>query len=189
MCVFPLYFWLLKLSLKEWCIPGLGSHVFPQYFLSISSVFPQYFWRNNICLVWVLCVFLPNWESQVTNCAWGCCSMVAILGGMLGENREKLRWRGKLLGKQSKLATVGEKIMQRCNGGEIFGESNSSLYLFLLPGATIKPSPPNCIEALIINRTALKKATYYCPTFNFEFAFCLRFLHIIFCILHIAFYI
>jgi len=123
--------------------------------------------------------------------------MVAIFGGMLGENREKLLWWGKLLGKQSKLATVGEKIMQRCNGGEkimqrcnggeIFGESNSSLYLFLLPGATIKPSPPNCIEALIISRTALKKATYYCPTFNFEFAFCLRFLHIIFCILHFTF--
>ena len=113
--------------------------------------------------------------------------MVAIFGGMLGENREKLRWWGKLWGKQSKLATVGEKIMQRCNGGEIFGESNSSLYLFLLPGATIKPSPPNCIEALIISRTALKKATYYCPTFNFEFAFCLRFLHIIFCILHFAY--
>ena len=123
--------------------------------------------------------------------------MVAIFGGMLGENREKLQGWGKLLGKQSKLATVGEKIMQRCNGGEkimqrcnggeIFGESNSSLYLFLLPGATIKPSPPNCIEALIISRTTLKKATYYCPTFNFEFAFCLRFLHFIFCILHFTF--
>ena len=112
--------------------------------------------------------------------------MVAIFGGMLGENREKLLWWGKLLGKQSKLATVGEKIVQRCNGGEIFGESNSSLYLFLLPGATIKPSPPNCIEALIISRTALKKATYYCPTFNFEFAFCHRFLHITFGILHLA---
>ena len=112
--------------------------------------------------------------------------MVAIFGGMLGENREKLLWWGKLLGKQSKLATVGEKIVQCCNGGEIFGESNSSLYLFLLPGATIKPSPPNCIEALIISRTALKKATYYCPILSLRFAFVFCILYFAYCILHLA---